>query len=136
MDSKIRVITEEFTRGLNRRSFLKRGAAVLFGAVSGIALGAPWTKSVAYAISCDNYSVYNYCNFIAGYCSGCSGSTCPGGTPSNCGGWANGCWCTQTSCQLGNTVYFECCDCKVGTACCGCAQRVLVYPGCPLAPAA
>jgi hypothetical protein len=135
MESSIRRVSEALARQVDRRDFLKKSAASVFTVVTAASLGSLLGRSTAYAITCTIVQPNDACHFLNGICGGCTGSTCPPGTLSDCGGWTNGCWCTEQFCKpVNNWGYYECCDCKVGVACCGCQQFVHISQ-CPLTPA-
>ena len=134
---------ERLARAMNRRQFVQRASATVFGLAIGVAAGAsrpesafgdgpcPWNER-----GCGCGPIYTpggrrYCNsYNAAYC---NGSKCAGGCRYNYDGWpSTGCWCTKSCCYGGGkyTGYYKCCDCfcaGVGKYC-GCRSFVMTCP--------
>lgn len=125
---------EGLARNTNRRKFLRRGSAALFGFVAA-GMAELTIAPNAYAIDyCTNSEEGYSCNPPGGkYCdvynsSYCSGPNCVKPCSLNYTWWSNtACWCTNVACAEGGGVYYECCDCSCpGVGACGCHQAVHV----------
>lgn len=115
-------IAGKVRRGIERQEFLTRGAALVVGGSTALAMFFK-SPTEAYASNCSYYGQYN------GFgCFCASTPSCPGGCPNgNCGSlrkrctyWAqpnsegNYCWCSQPCYQGSSQVKYVCCDCWTG----------------------
>ncbi len=142
LDKTTRILSENFARALNRRTFLKRTGEAVFGATMAVAAGhlAPRLSSAS-SIRQPPLQAPNcappgpYCNTGGGILTGCHGAGCfqhlYNGQVLQCRVYYQyyqvGCWTSA-----GGGGYWTCCDCEclqngVRQTTCGCAQ----YSGTP-----
>jgi hypothetical protein len=130
---------EQLARRIDRRQFLSRTAAAIFGtaaafAYQGIraprALGdgpCPWAGN-PYGCHCQPLGG-TYCSSHSS--SYCSGASCAGGCTVNKSIWpSTGCWCSKNCCYNCGFVsaycgYYTCCDCTCPFG--GCTCKTFTY---------
>ncbi len=120
--SVVERVGESLARRVNRRRFLGRSAASVFGVVAAWAVAGGGSRS-ALASHCATTSSECQCHPPGGrFCSGsqCSGADCGSGCTLYRGFYDTGCWCTLTC----NGGHYRCCDCQCGDTLCGCAEFV------------
>lgn len=140
MDELMMRSAEQLTRVLNRRRFLAKTAAIVFGGVAASAADFVLWPTAARAIACTHTSLSCSCSPPGSvYCTSlsssyCSGSACAGGCSYcyTCGYPDTACWCTQTCCASSFLIYYECCDCTCSGTNCGCRKLVNTCASAPV----
>jgi hypothetical protein len=129
---------ERLARLTNRRKFLRRAIATVFGLVTAGMAEFTFTPSAHAIAHCTNVTSETSCSPPLGKncttinSSYCSGALCSGGCTINKLFWPNtGCWCTRPYCVGSLRVYYQCCDCSCpGGQLCGCSHAVKVAGVC------
>jgi hypothetical protein len=139
-DRKVRILSEDLARTLDRRKFLKQAGATMFAGIAALAAGHSWSGvSSANGITPSKQPLVPVCSPPGPYCNlngntqdpnGCHGGSCfqhlYQGNVLQCRVfyiYQAGCWTTPSG-----GGYWTCCDCEClnssGTrvASCGCAQ--------------
>lgn len=110
-------IGEGLARRIDRRRFLRRSAAAIFGAAAVWAaqgIRVPGASAQAGVCYVDRYDICSCRPLTGWYCNDwdfryCNGALCSGGCGYNNSVYPQACWCSR-GCPPGQG-YTECCDC-------------------------